>query len=468
MGEFGLFWEMGTGKSTTAIAILRAWYNSNKRIMPTLIVSPVATLDNWKNEFKINSPERVVDQCQIVYGKGEKRVKQVLNSDKSIFITNPETMTMPAVIAAFKKRALECVVVDEADCFKDPKSKRLKYLLELTDKAKHKGILTGTPILNTYLDLWALFRILNPNVFGRNYFHFRECYFRDDNLVWKDKALASGGAIRYFPKFVPRPDTDARLTSLIESHCSRLKKEDCLDLPELIQMVEHVELSLDQRRAYDEMETELIAEVDSGVVTATNALTRVLRLLQIVSGYARIEDSETPDVSFKNSPRLKRLRELLEQLTPQNKVVVWCTFNENYVSIRALLKELEIPFAELTGHTKDRQAEIDRFNKDPLCRVMVSNPAAGGVGVNLTADDSLASYLIYYSRSYSLRHRLQSLSRTHRGGAEKYAHVTAIDLVSKGTIEEDVLNSLNNKEEFAEVILQKIRLRKAIACAIAE
>lgn len=454
--EAALFWEMGTGKSTAAIALLRAKYNQAKMIRPTLIVSPVATLENWLNEFRINAPVKVQQACQIVHGAGPKRIKQLSDTTKSIFITNPETFTMPTVVKRMQAIGIECVIVDEADGFKNPKSKRLKSLLTITDKAQSRVILTGTPILNNYLDLWAQYRILDcGRTFSTNFYLFRERYFFDKNVKWRAEQ-------HYFPDWQPKPHIDSHLSEIMARKASRLKKTDCLQLPPLVMMTEHVPMSDAQKKAYDEMEDELITQVTEGTCVASNALTRVLRMLQILSGYIQVESlsQEKFAVTLKQTPRLQRLKELLLELTPQNKVVVWCVFRENYFAIRALCESLNIQFAELTGDTKDRQAQIDLFNKNPACRVMISNPSAGGVGVNMTADDSLASYVIYYSRGYSLRHRLQSLARTHRGGAEKYTHVTAIDLVAPGTIEVDVLNSLERKENFAELVLEKIRLRK--------
>ena len=442
-----------SGKTTCAIALLRAKYNVAKRVRTTLIVSPVATLHNWKNEFKINAPQKVVDACQIVYGAGPKRLKLLADETKHIFITNPEALTMPIVVSALQKKQIECVIIDEADGFKNHKSKRLQNLLTITDKASMRCVMTGTPILNSYMDLWALYRILDRgDTFNTNFFHFREKYFRDENLAWK-------GRPNYFPSYVPKAGIDFDISQIMAKKCVRLKKSDCLDLPPLVKIVEHVELSDEQRSAYEEMEADLITEVKEGTCVAVNALTKVLRMLQILSGYVQVEtdQNEKIEVTLKKNPRLQRLKELLEQLTPHHKVIVWCVFKENYVTIRKLLEELGIEWAELTGETNDRQAEIDRFTKSPTCKVFISNPKAGGVGINLVE----ASYSIYYSRSFSLRDRLQSEARNHRGGSEIHDKITQIDLVSPGTLDETVLNALENKEEFAEKVLERIRLHNA-------
>lgn len=450
--EVALFHEMGTGKTTSAIAWLRAKYNMNREVLPTLIVSPVATLYNWLEEIERNAPEKVYQSAIVLEGSAKKRAEVIRKADAArIFITNPEALDMPEVVAALIDRGIRCFVGDEIHRFKSHKSKRLGYLLRITDFCKYRIVLTGTPILNTYLDLWSVWRILDRGeTFGLNFYSFREHFFRDANVSWKGKP-------KYFPNYVPKAGIDIELSAKISQKASRLKKADCLSLPPLVKMIEHVELSKEQSTAYRQMEAELIAEIREGVCAASNALVRVLRMLQILSGYIQVETEENEKISvlLKGNPRLQRLTELLEELTPDHKVIVWCNFQENYREIARVLRDREIEFAELTGQTKDRQAEIVRFQNYPKCRVMISNPQAGGVGVNLTA----ASYAIYFSRGWSLGDRLQSEARNHRGGSEIHDKITLIDLVAPGTLDEDVLAALLRKENFSENVLARLKGR---------
>lgn len=451
--EAALLHEMGTGKTTSAIAWLRAKYNMRREVLPTLIVSPVATLYNWMEEIERNAPAKVYESAVVLEGSARKRIEILRDSEARIFVTNPEALDMAPLVAALREKVAGGVsITDEAHKFKGfPKSKRREALTSITDFCKHRMILTGTPILNSYLDLFGLWRILDRGeTFGLNPYVFRERYFRDANIGWKGKP-------KYFPHYVPKADIEAEISAMISKKASRLKKTDCLTLPPLLNVVEHVELSPEQRSVYKQMEAELVAEVREGVCVASNALTRVLRMLQILSGYIQVETegNEKVAVLLKNNPRLARLTELLEELTPNHKVIVWCSFQENYRTIAKVLRDREIPFAELTGQTKDRQAEIVRFQTDPKCRVMISNPQAGGVGVNLVA----ASYAIYYSRGYSLGDRLQSEARCHRGGSEIHEKITLIDLVAPGTLDEDVLSALLRKENFSENVLARLQSR---------
>lgn len=449
--EVALLHEMGTGKTTSAIAWARVKYNLAKEVIPTLIISPVATLYNWLEEIERNTPPKVFQSAVVLSGSSKKRISVIKESGAKILITNPEALDMKELAASLRTFAPRLVILDEAHRFKNHKSKRLQALLGISDFAEYRMILTGTLILNTYTDIWAPWRILDRGeTFGLNFFVFREKFFRDANIAWKGKP-------KYFPNYVPKHGIEDEISDMIAAKASRIKKSECLTLPPLVRMTERVELSPEQRRVYNEMLDELIAEVKAGTCVASNALTRVLRLLQILSGYLQIETvlNEKHSYKLQENPRLDRLSELLEELTPNHKVIVWCTFQENYRAIASELGKLGISFAELTGQTKDRQAEIERFQNDSACRVMISNPQAGGVGVNLTA----ASYAIYYSRGFSLGDRLQSEARCHRGGSEVHTSITLIDLVAPGTLDEDVLNALTRKENFSENILARLQDR---------
>lgn len=455
--EMALLWEAGAMKTACAIAWCRWKYTVNKSLQKTLIVSPVATLYNWRDEFIMNSPNPVHASVLVPYYKsrrmrykGSERAKLILESDKKIIIINPESLDIPEVVNALQLFNAKIVVIDESDSFKNHNSKRLKSLLKITDNATYRCIMTGTPILNSYLDIWAQWRILDKGAtFGTNFFVYRETYFHDKNISWKSKP-------NYFPNYVPKPNVDAEISKKIAAKSSRILKKDCLDLPPLVFGKDYVELSPEQEKAYKQMENTLLAEVKAGVCAAPNALTKVLRLLQIVSGHLPVESDDTNEkvvTIFQKLPRAERLKYRLEELTPNHKVIVWCNFKTNYVLIRQVCSDINIQWAEITGETVNIQDEIEKFNTNEKVRVMIANPQAGGIGINL----QVASYAIYFSRNFSLRQREQSIARCYRGGSDIHEKITVIDLVSKGTIDELVLDALARKENFADLVLDKLK-----------
>ena len=118
-----------------------------------------------------------------------------------------------------------------------------------------------------------------------------------------------------------------------------VKKEECLDLPPLVRKTIKVELSPEQKKLYKQMKEELVAFVNDKACVASIALVKALRLMQITSGFITAEDE---DISFKKTPRREALKELLEQITPHSKVLIWSVFKDNYKTIREVSDELKI------------------------------------------------------------------------------------------------------------------------------
>jgi hypothetical protein len=182
-------------------------------------------------------------------------------------------------------------------------------------------------------------------------------------------------------------------------------------------------------------------------------ITKTLRMQQIVSGHLRVEneDGTTTTLTIGDNPRKETLRGLLEDLCPANKVIVWAVFKDNYADIRHVCEKLKLKFVELTGETKDKESAMKEFNTNPEISVLIGNPGAGGIGVNLVA----ANTMIYYSRSFSLEHDIQSEARNYRGGSEIHSKITRYDIVAPHTIDELVLETLANKQEISDAILRE-------------
>lgn len=458
-GEFGygLFHEPGTGKSRSTIEALRHIYARHGRLLRTIIFCPKVVCTNWQREIGEYSKIHP-RQVTVLQGSGAKRLKAFREKafdtegrrQDHIFITNFEAVEMDALYSAMLDWIPEALVADEVHRIKNPQSKRGKLLIRLGDGALYRFGLTGTPILNTPLDIFNIFRFIDKGkTFGGNFWKFRNVWFEDENAQWSGKP-------GYFPKWVPRPEVFKEFHDMIAKRSSRVKKEDCLDLPPLVQKQIFIEHSPEQKRLYEEMKKAYIAYVDDlektdqpRAVVAQLAVTRALRLLQIGTGYAKLDDGTI--YKIKDNPRIKALEELLEDLAPNHKVIVWSVFHENYADIIEVCKKLGLDFAELHGKVpeKDRDKNIKRFETDPKCRVFISNQAAGGIGINLVASD----YAIFYSQGYSLEQRLQAEARNYRGGSERHSKVTWIDLVAPDTMDQIIADLLAKKLDVATRIL---------------
>lgn len=445
--DLALLFSMGTGKTLTALSILRYRINQHQKILRTLIIGPCAVLHNWKSEIE-KFTKIPLDKVFVLEGALKQRIKmvEVLPKD-SIFITNTDAFSNNAFASLFQYHPPEFLIVDESHKYKGITSLRTKALIKISDSMqnnlpfRYRMILSGTPVLNNELDVFAQYRILDGGKrFGKNFFQFRANFFEDKNRFMPRQS--------HFPKWQPKPETREKLKMKMAEISLTATKEECLDLPPFIQTSLQVQLGSEQKNAYDSMKKEFVAFCKSGVATAALAITKMLRLQQILSGFMKLEDGTIH--RFKENPRADALSEMLEDIVHHSKAIVWGIFIEDYKTIEDVVKGLKVEYANVTGLTKNKQEEITRFQTDKKCRVMIASQAAAGTGVNLTE----ASYMLYYSRGYSLEHDLQSEARAFRAGSEIHKKITRIDLVAEGTVDVQILEALKNKKDLSVDILQ--------------
>ena len=452
--EFGWLFDVGTGKTLTCITTLRYKYAKAKRIMPTLILSPIITLENWKNEFELFSniySKRII----ILVGPVKKRIKIIRESvtrfkGECIFITNYEAIGASLEFATVleKELAPEILVLDESHRCKTHNSKRTKRINKLADISKFRFILTGTFITNSPFDAFAQFRILDKGKsFGRNFSRFRNKYFYDANAgMPKDK---------YFPNWQIRSGALEEMNAIIKTKTMRAIKEDCIDLPEKVEKKIVVDMTPKQKKAYEEMKKNLITFIGEEAVTAEMALTKMLRLSQIASGFVKSEEGKI--IRFENEKE-KALKELLFDICKEGKgkVIVWAVFKENYKQIREVCEKLGLEYVEGHGEISSNQkfANVKHFNESDTCSVFIGHPKSVGIGINLKQ----AGTSIYFSRDFSLEARLQSEARNYRGGSiDIHDKVTQIDLSCRETIDETIDQALDAKLQTAEEILKLVK-----------
>jgi len=449
--DYALFHQVGTGKTLTAIMLCRRKMWLEKRPMRVLVLAPPIVLKNWQTEWLMAS-KFLPHEVGYTEGPGKKRATQ-FTDDKRVMVTNYESLLMPEVFAAICAWKPEIIIGDELHRLKSYTAKRTKNGIKLSKMpfVKYRIGLTGTPILNTPMDIFSQFHFLDKGeTFGDNFFVFRSRYFYDKNAGMPSQ--------KHFPDFRVRPGALQEITDKLSAKSSHVKKSQCLDLPPLVRKKILVNLGPEQKRLYKEMVKDFIAYIDGKAAVAQLALTKALRLMQIVSGFVTTEDIDGNSGlhEIAENPRQTALTELLEDMCQSSKVIVWACFKHNYRVIRQVCDTLKLPYVELTGETSasDRQAAIERFQSDPSIRVCIGNQGAGGIGATLTA----SNVAIYYSRNFSLEHDIQSEGRNYRGGSEIHESVTRVDLVAEGTIDEAVLSRLENKEAVSAEMLRNLVL----------
>jgi SNF2 family DNA or RNA helicase len=446
--------DMGTGKTKGVIDCLRYKYAHNRGLKRTLIVSPLVTLFNWKNEFKKHSriPEH---QICVLHGSTDKKMKQFENARASIYITNYESFISPKIAEMIHEWAPEILILDESQRVKSHKAKRSKTIHKIRQSASNVFEMSGTPMTNGPEDIFMQYLILdNGETFGKNFYVFQRTYMYDANAGWSHLHT-------HFPDWKPREEMLPVLQEKIYRKAIRVTKDECLDLPELEREVYPVELSAAQRKYYKAMEDDYVTFIEEankkGIAVATTALTKALRLQQIVTGFAKLDDGT--EIEIEDNPRLEALEELISDLHVNHKVIVWCSFINNYKQIGRMLAKMGIKHTFITGEEtlEEKNGAMNEFNSDHSTRVVVCNRRAAGLGINLVA----ASYAITYSRNFSLEDELQSTDRNYRGGSEIHERIVKIDLCAKDTVDEDVTMNLAGKKEVSDKVIEtSIRNRR--------
>jgi SNF2 family DNA or RNA helicase len=442
--EFALFMEVGTGKTLTLVNILRCVYMKERRLSRTLILSPIITLHNWKKEVHMNS--KLPDKSVIVLeGAGKKKLEQILKAPRdAVLIGNYEMLYTESIFDALNKWGVEILVCDESHKLKNPSSKRTKAVIKIADKAKYRFIMTGTPVLKNLMDLWAQVRILDGGKrLFKSFFQFRNRYFVNMN---------SGNPFKDWPEWAVVPSAAVEIGGKMAGISHQAKKSECLDLPPLVKIQIETELTREQRNHYNMMKNELITFIKDEAVTASIALTKALKLQQIVSGF--VTTDEDTAIEFKETPREEALEELLDDLCPDNKVIVWAVFKKNYATIRRVCEKLKIKYVEVHGEidNKTKFANVDAFNNDHEISVLIGHPGSGGVGINLVS----SNVSIFYSRNFSLEYDVQAEARNYRGGSEIHAKVTRYDIVSTSTIDQEIVQALSDKTEIGVQVLKSM------------
>lgn len=457
---YGLFLAPGTGKSRTVIEILRRKCNDQKRLFRTLIFAPPIVLENWRNEWKKYTNIQG-SQVTVLAGSGKKRLELFqANADKvgHIFITNYESLLMEPLFDAFTKWMPEAVVWDEAHRLANYKSKRSKLAAKLCNKATPRPLvylLTGTPVMNSPMDIFQPFLIMdNGETFGSNFFVFRSKYFRDFN--------AGMNKFKYFPNWKPLPTAAADLSEKMKARSMCVRKEDCLDLPPVVEQVISVEVDPKTRAIYNDLMKDFVAlfqkNGESHAVVANMAMVKGLRLMQLASGFLKTDAGVEMPAAEGWSAKQEALAELLEGLQGR-KVIIWAIFTYNYRQIREVLTKLGIKWLELNGEMgpqKNREAAA-LFESSDEYQCVIAHPESAGEGLNLIS----ASEMISYSRDFSLRRWDQLCARNYRGGSEIHEKITRYIIVAKNTIEEKVAEKLLAKEEISNEVLRKITFQEA-------
>jgi SNF2 family DNA or RNA helicase len=433
--------EMGLGKTLQTLAYLWTVKNSGeppKRgtafARPSLIVCPTSLVFNWANEAARFTPE-----LKVVKLHGPKRQElfaEIPNAD--LVITSYGLIRRDAEL--YRGIEFDTVVLDEAQHIKNRQTQNAQAVKAI--RSQHRLVLTGTPLENSVLDLWSIFDFLMTGYLGSST-DFKERYVIP---ITREKSV----------------EAQARLARRIRPFLlRRLKTEVAKDLPAKIEQVSYCELTPAQQSVYEQIldagRKEITSAVEASGLQKSRMviLNALLRLRQICCDL-RLLKLENVDPA-NSSGKTDLFRELLEEVVDGgHRVLVFSQF----VSMLTLLKEHlaseEIEYCYLDGSTTDRAGVVEKFQKSSIPVFLISLKA-GGVGLNLTGADTV----IHFDPWWNPAVEDQATDRAHRIGQSKV--VTSYKLITRGTVEEKILNlqerkraviaaTLSSEEAFTETL----------------
>jgi SNF2 family DNA or RNA helicase len=445
--NFALLLDMGTGKTKVTLDTVGALFEKGA-IEFVLVVAPKGVIPNWVPEIEAHLPPRIEREIVLWNPSLSKKRRDELNelhtksSKLKFLLMNVEAFSTQKgvdVAELFVNRFKTFMVVDESTTIKNRRAKRTKALCAVGRGAVYRRILTGSPVTRSPLDLFSQMAFLDPKILGfSSYYAFQGRY---SIVSRRTMGAHSFNQVVGFRRL-------EELADKLSAHSYRVKKEDCLDLPDKVYTKREIALTPEQKRAYEQMKKLALARLDSGELSTTkNVLTQIMRLQQICCGNLTDDDGETHALP---SNRIKELLDLCEEV--QGKAIIWATWTMDIRSIADALRDRYGVQAVATLHGEtpdsDRQQIVENFqDRQSELRFLVGHPKTGGYGLTLTA----ASTVIYYSNSYDLELRVQSEDRAHRIGQTN--KVTYVDLIVPGTIDEKIVKSLRAKINVADQIL---------------
>ena len=443
---FAYFMEMGTGKTKVLIDNMSMLYDKGK-IDGALIIAPKGVLGTWYNqELPAHLPKHIENVSVMWQANINKKQQEKLDGlfetgeALHILVMNVEAFSTDKGVnfaAKFLRSHRSLMAIDESTTIKNPKAKRTNNIIDLSELARYRRIMTGSPVTKNPLDLYSQCEFLDPDHLEfTSYYAFRNRYAEMKTLH------ISGRSIQVVSHFKNLNELSDRL----QTFSYRVLKEDCLDLPSKIYMKREIELSKEQKKLYEQMRKEALATLNGKTITTMTALTQLMRLHQITCGHFSADDGTIQNI--KNN-RLSELMDIIEEI--EGKAIIWAHYQHD---IRTIVNEIEKKHGpgsvvHYYGKTLPEQREkaIKNFKTNDECRFFVGTPQTGGYGLTLVA----ANTVVYYSNGYDLEKRMQSEDRAHRIGQDK--SVTYIDIIAEETVDNKIVKSLRKKINIASEVM---------------
>ena len=420
-----VFLEMGLGKSVITLSAIFDLCLDSFLVCKVLVIAPLrVAMDTWPAE--INKWDHLKGlSYSVAVGTEQERI-DALKKQSTLYIINRENVDWLVHKSGIPFH-FDMVVIDELSSFKSYGAKRFKSLLKVRPSVKRIVGLTGTPSSNGLMDLWAEFRILDLGQrLGRYISHYRNTYFKPDK-----------GNAQIIFSYKPLPGAEEEIYKQISDITISMKSTDYLKMPEYVSNEVFVTLSDKEWKVYSEFKEEMVANLGVEEIDAVNAAVLSGKLLQMANG--AVYDSENK-AHVIHDKKLDALEDLIEGANGKPVLVAyWYKHDLERIKERFPVRQIQ--------SSKDIEAWND--GKIPIA---VIHPASAGHGLNL---QSGGSTLIWFGLTWSLELYQQTNARLYRQGQKDTVIVHHI--ITKNTIDEDVLLALTKKEKTQDALIDAVK-----------
>lgn len=443
-----LYTDMGTGKSKMMIDTI-----VNRGFQLVLIACTNKGCEVWQKQFRLHSylrPRNVLNLSGVPTPKKVQVVSKAL-SDRArgalkgtlVLLVNYEGIWRKQFANYLMRKTvpIDCVICDESHRIKSPASKCSRFLTRIGKKVPHRYLVTGTPLAESPIDVYAQYRFLDPSIFGTSYSQFKERYQNVD--------LRASMAVGYTVLNKKRPYKN--LDELREKVFSvAFKIPSSVKLPKQNNRIRYFRMDPKETRVYKAMCEDGILINGDWYCEAENALTLQIRKRQIASGFvSTINDTGDKKLFRTGTSRREVLEDILESLGPDEPVVVFAQYTYDLRQVKAACRTVGRKYSELSGR-EDTEAAW-QAGKTSVIGVQFSKGSEA-------ADFTRARYLVYYTMTDRLSLYLQSKKRIHRPGQTRpvyYIHIVAETCDGEPTIDTRVIEAVKLKQDITEYVMEK-------------
>ncbi|HFU3845674.1 TPA: SNF2-related protein [Streptococcus suis] len=424
--------DMGMGKTATTLSAVNELMFDRFEVTKVLVIAPLRVANTvWGDEIEQWTELRHLRYSKIV-GTPKQR-KEALQKDADIYIVNRENLPwlVEKCSPYFK---WDMVVIDELSSFKSWQSKRFKAFMAMRPYMKRIVGLTGTPSSNGLMDLFAEFKVIDGGErLGRFIGEFRSRYFeegrRNGNIVYE---------------YIPMDYAECQIQDKISDITISMKALDYLDMPELISTKKLVRMSEKEKEKYSQFKKEyVLSELDGLEVTAANAASLTNKLVQLSNGAVYSDNHKVVPL---HEQKLDALEDILESANGEPVLVAYW-FKHDLTRIMSRLEKLKVKSRVLKT-----EEDIREWNKGNV-PVGLLHPAGSGHGLNLQKG---GHHLVWFGLTWSLELYQQTNARLWRQGQEAET-VVIQHIVTEGTIDEEILKALENKDAQQERLIAAVK-----------